>query len=334
MMPLWSLPAPGVVAALLSGALTGLVTRWLRARAILDHPNQRSSHAVPTPRGGGIGLLAALLPVLAAVAWVWPGPSPWPILAMTAALAALSFADDRIGLSAGLRFGAQLAVVALGLWLLPANGLVFQGLLPLPLDRLAAGFAWLWFVNLYNFMDGADGMAGVETAVLGLGLAAVAWAVGSLAQIGWGLAVAGAAAGFLVWNWHPAKVFLGDVGSIALGYLIGWLLLLAALDGAWAACLILPAYYWIDATGTLLRRLLRGERVWQAHREHLYQRAIQAGLGHDEVARRVLTTGLMLVVVAWVSVTGSAWLGLVAGAAIAFGLVQSLGRPATRSRRS
>jgi UDP-N-acetylmuramyl pentapeptide phosphotransferase/UDP-N-acetylglucosamine-1-phosphate transferase len=144
-------------------------------------------------------------------------------------------------------------------------------------------------------MDGIDGIAGTESVVLGIGLALVFALGGALLPAGLSLLVAAAALGFLVWNWQPARIFLGDVGSVPLGFLLGWLLLLAAAGGQWAAALILPGVYWADATLTLLRRGLRGERLWRPHREHFYQRAVQRGLGHGQVARRVGLAGACLI---------------------------------------
>ncbi len=290
----------------------GRVRGWLVRRAILDLPNDRSSHHVPTPRGGGIGVLCGLIPAWVVIALVLPGAGTvgLAVAGIATALACLSFIDDRRGLPAALRLGLQIPAVAVGVWLLPPEALIAQGLLPLPLDRLLAGFIWLWFVNLYNFMDGIDGITGVETASLGLGFAVIAWVTGSFAELGWALALAGAAAGFLVWNWHPAKLFLGDVGSIPLGYLIGFLVLLAASNGAWAAALILPAYYWADATSTLLSRLVRGEAIWRPHRSHAYQVAVQLGLSHDTVARRIGTWNLWLIGLAYLSTSGD-WAAIV-----------------------
>ncbi len=294
-------------------AATGGVTRWLERRAILDHPGPRSSHARPTPRGGGLGLLAGLGVGWAGALALLPGAEPratGAALAAAVGLAALSFADDVRGLPVALRLAAQSVAVAGALAVLPADALVFQGLVALPLDRLATGLAWLWFVNLFNFMDGIDGISGVETASIGAGIALVAWFVGSFATIGFGLAAAGAALGFLAWNWHPARVFLGDVGSVPLGFLLGWLLIGAALDGAWAAALILPAYYWTDASLTLALRLVRAEPVWRAHRSHFYQRAVQHGMSHGDVARQLVSANLVLIALAYLSTQATPWLAL------------------------
>jgi UDP-N-acetylmuramyl pentapeptide phosphotransferase/UDP-N-acetylglucosamine-1-phosphate transferase len=110
--------------------------------------------------------------------------------------------------------------------------------------------------------------------------------------------LAAAAIGFLAWNWHPARIFLGDSGSVPLGYLLGWLLLRLAGEGLWAPALILPAYYWADATLTLLKRAARGEKIWQAHRQHFYQQAVQGGASHAQVAMMIVTANLCLIIAA------------------------------------
>ena len=161
-------------------------------------------------------------------------------------------------------------------------------------------------------MDGIDGLAGVETACVGIGIALVAVATGLAAPFGaFGLTIAAAALGFLWWNWHPARIFLGDVGSVPLGFLLGWLLLGLAQNGQWAAALILPLYYLGDATITLLRRGLKGEKVWQAHRLHFYQHAVKTGLDHGQVVRHVLFVDLLLVALAVAAARGWGWASLI-----------------------
>ncbi len=315
-----------------SWLLTGRVLAYLRRRAILDHPNDRSSHSIPTPRGGGWGVMLTLLPAWALVALTSDGGlRVVPVLIGAAALMAVSWMDDRRGLGPAPRFLAQIAAVAAGLTALPADGLVFQGLLPLWADRLVAAVGWLWFVNLFNFMDGIDGLAGSEAATIGAGLALVV-AVGGLdpAYGLYGLAAAGAAMGFLMWNWHPAKLFMGDVGSVPLGFTLGWLLLAVAASGLWAAALLVPAYFLADATFTLLRRLVEGKKVWQAHREHFYQKATQRGRSHAQVVRLVLALNAALLALAVVSVllgATSGWTVLPAGAAAIVLLLALLARP-------
>ncbi|HEY0833765.1 MAG TPA: glycosyl transferase [Azospirillum sp.] len=268
-----------------------------------------------------------MLPAWALVG-VWTGNPVQvvPVLAAAAALMAISWIDDRRGLGAGPRFLTQVAAVAVGLAALPADAHVLQGWLPWWLDRALAGFAWLWFVNLFNFMDGIDGLAGSEAATIGAGLALVAALAGFDPALGlYGLAVAGAALGFLAWNWHPAKVFMGDVGSVPLGYLLGWLLLSVAAHGYWAAALLVPLYFLADATITLLRRAAEGKKVWQAHREHFYQKATQRGRTHAQVVRAVLAANAALVALAALS-PRLGWATVPVGAAVVLLLLANLAR--------
>jgi UDP-N-acetylmuramyl pentapeptide phosphotransferase/UDP-N-acetylglucosamine-1-phosphate transferase len=288
-----------VVALVLTAATTGLLLPQLRRRAILDRPNERSSHDAPTPRGGGIAVvgivLLSFLAVFAGEAAEWGALA---IVGIAAVLAIVSWRDDLAGLSPALRLAIQALAVAAGLAVLPGAGAVFQGLLPRWLDLVVSGLIWLWFVNLYNFMDGIDGITGVETACIGIGIALTAFLFPGAGVAGatlFGAALAGAGVGFLVWNWHKAKIFLGDVGSVPLGFLLGWLLLSLAATTFWATALILPLYYLTDATWTLLRRLSRGERIWEAHREHAYQRAVQRGFSHGAVVQRILLADLVLI---------------------------------------
>ena len=301
-------------AAAASAAATGLVTRTLRQRAILDHPNERSSHAVPTPRGGGWGILAVLVP-----AWAALGVAPG-VLAGVVLLAAVSWIDDRRSLPAGPRLLAQAVAIAAGLTALGDGTLVFQGWLPSWADRGLTALCWLWFTNLFNFMDGIDGIAGSEAVSVagGLALAAglteagLAGAAPQLVEPS--LVVAGAAAGFLVWNWQPAKVFMGDVGSIPLGFGLGWLLFSAAGAGLWPAALLLPLVFVADASFTLARRALAGKRILQAHREHAYQRAVQGGWSHARVVCAVLAVNAGLIGLA-LAAPRLGWAAVAAGAA-------------------
>lgn len=311
---------------------TGLALRWLKARAILDRPNHRSSHSVATPRGGGLGTVPVVLLVWAAVGLSGEAvPAGWPVIVLAAAaLAAQSWRDDRRGLSPAVRLVVQAAAVAAGLSVMPASALIFQGVVPLPVDRALAFLVWLWFVNLVNFMDGIDGITGTELASVGLGLALTAWIAGIADDtILPAVALAGASLGFLVWNWAPARIFLGDVGSVPLGYISGWLLLQAAISGLWVAAVIVPLYYLADSTWTLGARLLRGEKVWQAHRQHFYQRAIRAGADHGSVVRRILITNLVLIGCAAASARIGAWALVPATVTVAV-LLMHLGRGTVR----
>lgn len=234
----------------------------------------------------------------------------WIIAAAAAGLAVVSFIDDVRGLPPLPRFAAHVSAVALGLALLPDTALLFGGLAPPWADRLVTGIAWTWFINLFNFMDGIDGITGVETITVAGGLAlAVLLMVAGEARAGPRAALAavlvGAAAGFLVHNWHPARLFLGDAGSVPLGYLLGWLLAWSAcVEGLWWLALVLPLYYWVDATATLLARAARGEKIWRAHRQHAYQVAVQAGASHADVAGFIALLNGALVLLALSALAG------------------------------
>jgi UDP-N-acetylmuramyl pentapeptide phosphotransferase/UDP-N-acetylglucosamine-1-phosphate transferase len=296
---LWVVP---LISFVISLAGTRAALEYLRRKAILDTPNHRSSHANPTPRGAGLAVTPVLL---GAWAFLYPVSQVWMLCACGFVLAGVSWIDDVRGVSPAVRLSVQAGMTAVMLGAGGLSGPVFGGWLPEPLDAVAAGVLWIWFVNLFNFMDGSDGITGVETVVIGLGVAAVAWdsATPSLAPLG--LAAAAVMVGFLAWNWHPARIFLGDVGSVPVGFAIGWLLLELAARGQWAPALILPLYYLSDATITLVRRAARGDAVWLAHREHFYQRAIQRGLGHRGVALAVLACGAVLVLAAlWAAAAG------------------------------
>jgi len=282
---------------------------------------------VPTPRGGGIAVIGASLAAWFGLCAEGVLPPPTIVVALAGGgLAVVSWLDDLRGLSPAVRLLAQFVAVAAGIWALPP-GMVFQGWLPPGLDAIAAALLWVWFVNLFNFMDGIDGIAGSEAAAIGIGIGIMLVSAGrdfgpSLPA----MAIAAAALGFLVWNWAPARIFLGDVGSVPLGYLLGFLLYTLALQGQWQAALILPGYFLADATITLLRRLVRGERVWQAHREHFYQRAVQHGLGHAAVVRRVIAANIVLIACAWAAAQGWGFVALGVAALTVVALLVELGR--------
>ncbi len=307
------------VVAVLTWAATWAVLRGLIRFRVYDTPNPRSSHAEPTPRGGGLALIAVLLlSWLAAAAWLEAAPAGFSLALVAAGLlAAVSWIDDLKRLSVTLRLAVQVGAVILGLIAMDGAGPVFQGFLPPVLDRIAAGVLWLWFVNLFNFMDGIDGISGVEAICIVLGLVLIAWLHAWPPEAAaFPALLAAATLGFLVRNWAPAKVFLGDVGSVPLGYLLGWLLLLTAAEGQWAAALILPLYYLADATVTLIKRGARGAKVWQAHKEHFYQRAVQGGWSHAQVSVRVLVCNIFLIGCAALAALGYIWPALAAGVLI------------------
>ncbi|NHL65574.1 glycosyltransferase family 4 protein [Burkholderia ambifaria] len=269
-----------VVVALVAAIATTAILRTLLAtglawRLATDIPNDRSLHTLPTPRVGGWGIVPVCVVFLLALA-----PALWLISVGAAGLAAMSQIDDRRGLPARVRFSAHLVAVVALIAISPAGA---------PWWLLAGvGFVMVWLTNLYNFMDGADGLAG-GMALFGFGAYAAAALTGpnpspDLAAAG--AAVAGAALGFLLLNFHPARLFLGDAGSIPLGFLAGALGYWGWRTDAWPIWFpaLVFAPFIADASVTLLRRLLRGEKFWQAHREHYYQRMVRSGVGHRRTA--------------------------------------------------
>ncbi|MBF0268021.1 MAG: glycosyltransferase family 4 protein [Alphaproteobacteria bacterium] len=311
---------------LASAACVRLLQRWLIRKAILDLPNERSSHSVPTPRGGGLAVMAVVLAVWSMLGLQLGAPQElWIVIPAALLLMGLSWIDDRKGLSPLIRLAVQAVAVGIGLLALPA-GPVFQDGLPWWLDRTLAGLAWLWFVNLFNFMDGIDGISGVETIAIGTGVALLVEMCALHPDLyDLALVLVAVALGFLVWNWHPAKIFLGDVGSVPLGFLLGWLLLTLAALGLWAPALLLPAYYLADATITLFKRALRREKIWQAHRSHFYQQAVQAGNSHARVASWIGLANFLLIGLALLSLEKPVP-ALVAGLLVVGLLLALLGR--------
>ncbi len=317
-------------------AATGLLLSWLKARTILDHPNERSSHAAPTPKGGGIAVIAVLLGVWVVIAMDrGAGPvATWAVPAIAFILACISWIDDLRGLSPLARLTAQAGAVATTLAFVPGPVVFFGGLLPPVADTVAAGLLWVWFINLYNFMDGVDAITGVETATIGLGIALIAFLAGlEPGFILYGLSAAAVAIGFLAWNRPPAKIFLGDVGSVPLGYLMGLVLLALSAEGQGPSALIVSLYYLTDATVTLFRRALRGEKVWQAHHQHFYQRGLERGLDHGAVTRAIARANILLVALAGVAAMGRIFPAFVgAGITVLFLLAYLSGWAGTQGR--
>jgi len=258
------------LAMLGSAVLVRLIRVWAERKAILDHPNERSSHVVPTARGGGIAIVVITL----AGSALWMTPKFAVVAACALVIAIVSFIDDLRHLPATLRLGVQVgAAVPVALLFVPP---------------LWTPLAVLWIVgltNAYNFMDGIDGIAGGQAVVAG-----GAWALlGMTAQqplvAGVGLLIAGSSAGFLMHNWQPARIFMGDVGSAFLGFLFASLAVMAWPDVKLAAAGVLVVWPFIaDAAFTFVRRAMRRERVMEAHRSHIYQRLNQRGLSHAAVA--------------------------------------------------
>jgi UDP-N-acetylmuramyl pentapeptide phosphotransferase/UDP-N-acetylglucosamine-1-phosphate transferase len=300
----------GVVLVVACAASAGLIValRPLLVRYALARPNARSSHSEPTPQGGGIAVLAAALlatwlGVALATTLMPIGLTRLTALSVAAVLLALIGAvDDIRTLGAAPRLIMQILAVGVVIATLPADFRVVPEL-PTAVERALLLLGGVYFVTLVNFMDGLDLMTVAEVVpvtagVILLGFNGAEWLPAMLVAA----ALLGAMLGFAPFNRPVARLFLGDVGSLPIGLLLGWLMLMLAGQGYLAAAILLPLYYLADATITLARRILRREKVWEAHRSHFYQLATARGFTVAEVIGRVLLVNAALVALALISV--------------------------------
>ncbi len=281
--------------------LTGLVRGYALRRAILDVPNERSSHTAPTPRGGGLSIAVVVFAVVALLGW-WGLVSSRVAAALIGggiAVSAVGWVDDHRPVSPAWR--AVVQFIAAG-WAVSVLG-GFPGVM---VNGSAVSLGWagslaavvgiVWLTNLYNFMDGIDGLAGSEAVTVGGGGALLLWWSGAPGLALTAAVLAAAAAGFLVWNWPPARIFMGDVASGLIGFCFAVLAIAGERAGA------VPLLTWVillgvfigDASFTLARRVAGGERWYTAHRTHAYQRAVQSGFSHRGVTLAVLAVNLLV----------------------------------------
>ena len=328
----WLLPIVAVfAAAMLAAGMIWAIRPWL-LRYALARPNARSSHRVPTPQGAGVAVIAATLLVagaIAAHATTPPLSIPPAIFAASLFIAMVGFADDIKSIPVLPRLMLQAAAV--GAILFTTSGDVrIVAACPLWIERGLLLIAGLWFVNLVNFMDGLDWMTVAEVVPI----------TGAMILLGWfgdlpiaatvvAAALCGAMLGFAPFNRPVAKVFLGDVGSLPIGLLLGWCLLQLAYSQHFAATLLLPLYYLADATVTLLRRMIRREPFWVAHRSHFYQRATDSGFSVLRVVSEVFALNVGLALLAIVSTRTQS-----AGINVLFMIVGGLGVALTMYRFS
>jgi len=332
-------PLTIAAAATICAGLIVVLLPLLRRHA-LARPNARSSHREPTPQGGGIAVGVATLAVAAiaafGVAKLPPGEAaPFlRVLGAAALIACVGAIDDIRALPVLPRLLLQTLAIAIAITALPAELRVVHAL-PWWVERAILVIGGLWFVNLVNFMDGIDWITVAEVVPMTAGLVAIGW-LGALPVPGLivALALLGATLGFAPFNRPVARLFLGDVGSLPSGLLLGWLLALVAGNGHLAAALLLPLYYLADTGITLLRRLRARERVWQAHRTHFYQRATDRGLTVLEIVGRVFAVNVALATLALTTVALSSRTANLAALAAGAILVACLLVDLVRERRA
>jgi Fuc2NAc and GlcNAc transferase len=277
-----------------STLITAAVRLVLVRHGVMDRPNPRSSHAVPVPRGGGVAIVVVFL---SAVVWMLlnhgiPSRLAWSLVGGGLVIAIVGFLDDRFGLPPWPRLAVHSIAAAWALW-------CFGSMQPSPFSSSDSLGSWairtaefgglVWLTNLFNFMDGIDGLAGMEAVCVSAfgGILLFRGGLPSYSQLSWLLAAA--SLGFLLWNWPPAKIFMGDVGSGFLGFTLGTLALFSSNSspGLIWPWLILLAAFFVDSTVTLLRRMFLRARWYEAHRSHAYQHAAQAWASHTKVTLAV-----------------------------------------------
>lgn len=290
------------------------IRRVAERRHFLDIPNERSSHTRPTPRGGGLAIVAVVLGGLWFYTALCPGAS-WLALGIftfgAVLIAGVSLWDDMHSLPVGIRFAAHglaaiLVILAFGYW----KAVGWPGLGGFSLGLFGILLTFLWIVgltNAYNFMDGIDGIAGGQAVVAGLGWAVLGWIGGQPLVSIMGLLITAASLGFLGHNWPPARIFMGDVGSAFLGFSFAALTVLAAQSNPVfvlaGIALVWPFVF--DAVFTFAKRSCRGEKVWAAHRSHLYQRLVISGLSHGQVSG--IYIGLAMLGLIWAVALVQEW---------------------------
>lgn len=299
-----SLASIALIAAAFAAAaiLTGAV-RWYTLRSgLLDVPNARSLHARPTPRGGGIAIVLVCLAVgvVQTVRGALPFDLALALLVGGAAVALVGWLDDRYTLGNRIRMSIWIPTAVWAVYWVGGLPALDLGVAIIPLGIVGAGLAVIgviWMLNLYNFMDGIDGLAGSQ-AVMAAGAAGALLLLGGHAGLATvPLILAAAAAGFLVWNWPPAKIFMGDVGSGFIGYVFAVLALYSENTGALPLVVwgLLLAVFLVDATFTVARRVKSREKWSEAHRSHAYQVAVQRGRPHRTVTLAIIGINALLI---------------------------------------
>lgn len=279
---------------------------FFNKKDILDIPDHRSSHTTPTPTGAGIAIVISCV-IGFLLIHNSQNFSNWKFAITTSelistlitfiVLACLSFYDDRKDLSPILRILIHITAVIIGIMHLPDDFLLFDGKFPLITDRVILAIGWIWFINLYNFMDGIDGITAVETITITTGLI-ILGILGFLPIeiMQYSSIILVTFIAFIIFNWRPAKIFLGDVGTISFGYVIAWLLIRGSVEFSVLSLAILPMYHFIDATFTITKRAFKGEKIWQPHKQHYFQIALAKGRNHSQIVKRIALNNVFLLI--------------------------------------
>ena len=286
----------------------------LSKKKIFDQPNIRSSHVRAIPIGAGIIVTSIILFFLFFYTilnyFIFNNLIFSNILLFIAliALGLVSWKDDLTQLSVLNRITFHFFAASIGVICLPKTGFVFQGIFPVYLDIAITIFLWVWIINLTNFMDGIDGITGTESIFIFLGSLIIILLLRESIElsdkfflIAFLSLTSCSLIGFLFWNWYPAKIFLGDVGSIPIGFLLGWIVFELATMGLWHASILLPMYYFFDTTLTLIKRIVKKEKIFEAHRSHFYQEACNFNT-HSKI---VFFISILNVILLLLSILGS-----------------------------
>ena len=288
-------PISFLMSFVISLATIKITIKILTKTKTLDIPNERSSHNIPTPKGAGLGIIATLLIIYYTFFPITDFLFTGAILILTI----LSFMNDNKQISIVIRLIVQsaLTIIVLIFWLPLKDVVLLNGIIPLWLENIIIFLLIIWLINLFNFMDGIDGLSGIQCIIIGIGVGSslyLSQGVYELEQIVAGF-IAGSGLAFLLWNWQPAKVFLGDAGSIPLGFINAVLILLLCKNDLWYVAIIINNYFVFDASITLLRRIKMGKKPWKAHKDHFYQKAIQNGYSHSKVCKIIAMHGILLI---------------------------------------
>ena len=269
------------------------VLKYLNA---IDTPNDRSSHTRPTPKGIGIAIIISLI----FLQFLFSIELDILFIICLISLTVISFINDYKQLSAIFRLIFQSIIIYIILYFWPPlqNISLFNYLIPIWLENIFLFFAFLWFINLFNFMDGIDGITGIQCLIISIGTITVLSLFNKTSEFDLFLCgfISGSSAAFLLWNWHPAKVFLGDAGSIPLGFINFILMLILCKNNLWFVAIILNSYYLCDSTYTLLKRIKMKKKPWEAHKDHFYQFPIQKGVKHSTVSSFILLHGMLMII--------------------------------------